>query len=282
MPTWDFDTPGVVRLDLEIPFGRVEIETATGDSTHVSLEGSDSVTRELVDNARVEAHQRGEDSEVIVEVKHRGFMFSIGRSPEIRLRVICPAGAEATVRTKSGDVRARGTYGSFEAKTASGDVEIEDVQGDARIKTASGDVSLESVGGQTQIQSTSGDVAIRQARGDLVVQAVSGDLWLREAGGSVHANTVSGDLRLEAVVAGTVEAQTVSGDVHVAVRRGSRVYVDATTISGSTASEFDLSDAPQDDADAEADAPLVEVRAKTVSGDITIARAPAPAQLPAG
>jgi DUF4097 and DUF4098 domain-containing protein YvlB len=282
MPTWDFDTPGHVRLDLEIPFGRVEIETAAGDSTHVSLEGNDSVTRELVDNARVEAHQRGESSEVVVEVKQRGFMFSIGRSPEIRLRVICPAGAEPTVRTKSADVRARGTYGSFEAKTASGDIQIEEVRGDARLKTASGDIALEAVGGQTQIQSTSGDVAIQQAHGDVVVQAVSGDLWLREAGASVHASTVSGDLRLEAVVAGAVEAQTVSGDVYVAVRRGSRVYVDATTISGSTGSEFDLSDAPQDHADAEADAPMVEVRAKTVSGDITVARAPAPAQLPAG
>ena len=132
------------------------------------------------------------------------------------------------------------TVGSFEAKTASGDVEIEEVQGDARVKTASGDVSLESVGGQTQIQSTSGDVALQQARGEVVVQAVSGDLWLRDAGAGVHANTVSGDLRLEAVVAGVVEAQTVSGDVYVAVRRGSRVYVDATTISGSTGSEFDL------------------------------------------
>jgi DUF4097 and DUF4098 domain-containing protein YvlB len=282
MPTWDFDTPGRVRLDLEIPFGRVEIETGADGSTHVSLEGNDSVTRELVEDARVEAHQRGESSEVIVEVKHRGFMFSIGRSPEIRLRVICPAGAEPTVRTKSADIRARGTYGSFEAKTASGDVQIEEVEGDARLKTASGDVSLESVGGQTQIQSTSGDVALQQARGEVVVQAVSGDLWLRDAGAGVHANTVSGDLRLEAVVAGVVEAQTVSGDVYVAVRRGSRVYVDATTISGSTGSEFDLSDAPQDDTDAEADAPLVEVRAKTVSGDITIARAPAQAQLPAG
>jgi DUF4097 and DUF4098 domain-containing protein YvlB len=281
MPTWDFDTPGQVRLDLEIPFGRIEIETATGETTHVSLEGNESVSRELIENARVDAHRRGDGTEVIVEVRHRGFMFSIGRSPEIRLRVICPPGADVIVRTKSADITARGSYRSLEAKTASGDIEIDEVAGDARIKTASGDVALQEVGGQTEIQSTSGDVALQRAGGDVIAKLVSGDLWIRDASGSIHANTVSGDQRVEAVVAGTIESNAISGDVYVGVRRGSRVYVDANTVSGSTSSEFDLSDAPHE-GEPDPDAPMVEVRAKTVSGDIMLARAPAPAPLPKG
>ena len=132
-----------------------------------------------------------------------------------------------------------------------------------------------------EIQSTSGDVALQRAGGDVTAKLVSGDLWIRDAGASVHANTVSGDQRLEAVLGGTVDANAISGDVYVGVRRGSRVYVDANTVSGTTSSELDLSDAPQE-APPDADAPMVEVRAKTVSGDIMIARAPAPAQLPRG
>lgn len=281
MPTWDFDTPGQVRLDLEIPFGRVEIETATGDTTHVSLEGNESFSRELIEEARVESHQRGENSEVVVEVRHRGIMFSLGRSPEIRLRVICPPEADVSIRTKSADITARGDYRAFEAKTASGDIEIDDVAGDLRVKTASGDVAVQEVGGQSEIQSTSGDVALQRAGGDVIAKLVSGDLWIRDAAASVHANTVSGDQRFEAVVSGAVDANAISGDVYVAVRRGSRVFVDANTVSGSTSSEFDLSDAPGE-SEPDADAPMVEVRAKTVSGDIMLARAPAPAQLPRG
>src|SRR5262249_32983424 len=143
MPTWDFDTPGKVRLDLEIPFGRVEIETATGETTHVSLEGNDSTTRELVEDARVEMQRRGAVRAVLVGVRHRGFMISIGRSPTIRLRVVCPPGADAVVRTKSADITGRGTYGSFEAKTASGDIEVDEIGGDLRVKTASGDVAAQ-------------------------------------------------------------------------------------------------------------------------------------------
>jgi len=280
MPTWDFDTPGQVRLDLEIPFGRIEVDTAEGDTTHVSLEGNESVSRELVENARVETYQRGDSAEVVVEVRHRGIMFSIGRSPEIRLRVTCPPGADMTARTKSADISARGNYRGVEVKTASGDIEIDEVESDARIKTASGDVSVQEVGGQAEIQSTSGDVALQRVGGDLIVKLVSGDLWVRDAGASVHANSVSGDQRLEAVFSGTVEATAISGDVYVAVRRGSRVYVDATTVSGSTSSELELSDAPTDDGEPDEDAPMIDVRAKTVSGDVMIARAPAPAQLP--
>ena len=279
MPTWDFDTPGQVRLDLEIPFGRIEIETGSGETTHVSLEGNESYSRELIEGARVESHQRGERSDVVVEVRSRGFMFSLGRTPEIRLRVVCPPEADVNVRTKSADMTARGSYRSVEVKTASGDIEIDEVSGDLRVKTASGDVSVQEVGGQTEIQSTSGDVALQRAGADVVAKLVSGDLWIRDAAASIHANTVSGDQRFEAVLGGTIEATAISGDVYVGVRRGSRVYVDANTVSGSTSSEFDLGDAPQEEAP-DADAPMVEVRAKTVSGDIVLARAPAPAQLP--
>jgi hypothetical protein len=283
MPDWTFDTPGPLRLYLELPAGDIQIDTVEGaTTTTVDLEALTSDGRELVDQAVVEAASRGDGHEVRVEVRARyGFFISFSRGPHVRLRVSCPPGADVVVFSKSADIEAHGRYGDFEVKTASGDASIDEVGGNAWVKSASGDLSLHEVHGTTQVQTASGDVAVQIARGDVVVKAVSGDLWIRDAGASVHANTVSGDVRLEAVVAGTIELQAVSGDVYVAVRRGSQVYVDANTVSGSTNSELELADAPQE-TEPQADAPMVEVRAKTVSGDIMIARAPAPAQLPAG
>jgi len=49
-------------------------------------------------------------------------------------------------------------------------------------------------------------------------------------------------------------------------------------VSGSTSSELDLGDAPAQEP--APDSPLVEVFAKTVSGDVRIERAPAPRQTP--
>lgn len=282
MPDWTFETPGPLRAVLELTFGEIEVDTVPGDTTHVSLEGDDPVTRDLIDKARVELKERGQGHELVVEVRHRGFMISLGRSPDIRVRITCPPGADLDVQTKSADLRARGSYGSIEAKTASGDMSIGEAAGDVRVKTASGDVSIEDVGGQMQVQSASGDVAVQRTGGPATVQAVSGDVWIRDAALSVHVNTVSGDQRIDAVVEGNVEAHAVSGDIQIGIRRGSAVYVDANTISGSTSSELDLGDAPDANESADDDAPLVEVRAKTVSGDISILRAGGPARLPAG
>ena len=121
------------------------------------------------------------------------------------------------------------------------------------------------------MQTASGDLHAGAVDGDIQAQLVSGDVYVREAGGSVTANTVSGDQRFEAVHQGRVDVKAISGDVSVGIRSGSRFYVDANTVSGDTSSEFELGDAPAEEVDP--DAPLVEVFAKTVSGDVRIERA---------
>jgi Putative adhesin len=286
MPSWDFDTPGAVRLDLELPFGRVDVDTDdSATETHVDLDGSGGDVQDLIDTAVVEARPRGSGDEVRVEIRRRsGFFISFGHGPELRLRVTCPSGADLVVRTKSADVRGRGRLGSAEVKTASGDIGLDTVTGDVRVKTASGDFTLSEGHGLTHVQTASGDVSVQQTRGDVTVQGVSGDVWIKDARQSAHVNTVSGDQRIDAVVEGSVETQAVSGDILIGVRRGSRVYVDANTISGSTSSELNLTDAPVDEASTDGDdeGPMVEVRAKTVSGDVSIVRAAAPTPTQAG
>jgi DUF4097 and DUF4098 domain-containing protein YvlB len=277
-----FYTPGDVRLNLELPAGKIEIESTQTDDTHVELEAvsDNEQVREMVETARIEEVRRGDGHEVIVEVRTRhGVWISFSRgpalrigTPEMRLRVRCPRGAELDIRTKSADIDARGHYGRADVKTASGDVSLERAAG-ADVKTASGDVHVERADGTLDVKSASGDVAVGTAARSATIQLVSGDLWVREANESLSANTVSGDQRIEAVGQGRVELKAISGDISVGVRRGTRLFVDANTVSGSTSSEVELGDSPADDSTS--DGPLVEVFAKTVSGDVRIERAPA-------
>jgi len=277
MRTATYETPGPLRVNLDVPVGRIEVETVEGTTTHIELEAVTSDMSEVVENARIECRERGSGHEVSVDVQSRfGIFISFGRSQDIRLRVTCPPGADLNVMTKSADLQARGRYGDVEMKTASGDGSVEEALGFLRFKSASGDLHAERVHGATNVQTASGDVAVFQADGDLTVQLVSGDLWVRDARSSVSANTVSGDQKLDAVHGGVMELRAVSVDIMVGIRRGARVFVDANTVSGSTTSELDLSDAPAGTEPAESDesAALVEVRAKTISGDIAIMRAP--------
>jgi hypothetical protein len=272
-----FSTPGSVRLNLEIPAGRIEIETDNSDETTVELEalsGNDFV-QELVRTARIESMRRGDGFEVFVEAKLRGgFWISFGRGPEIRLRVSCPKGTELDIRTKSADVQGRGEFRIADIKTASGDVSLDEVLEDARVKTASGDVQLERAGGVLSVNSASGDLHVGSVGGPSSIQLVSGDVYIRDAGDSITSNTISGDQRIDAVFQGRMDLRAVSGDISVGIRRGSRVYVDANTVSGSTVSELDLTDVPTEQVP-EGESTLVELFAKTVSGDVRIERAPA-------
>ncbi len=277
-----YATPGPLRLNLEIPAGEIEIETENTNETHVELEAiaNNDAIRDLVENSRIELVRLGDGHEVVVEAKSRpGVWISFSRGPDIRfggpdvrLRITCPHGADLEVRTKSADLRARGEYGTVDLKTASGDIQIDKAKGATRIKTASGDVHIAEVASSLEVQSVSGDLHAGSVQGDIRAQLVSGDVHVRDAGGSISTNTVSGDQRFEAVREGRVELKAISGDVMVGVRTGSRVYVDANTVSGSTSSELELSDAPVHETQAE-DAPLVELFVKTVSGDVRIERA---------
>lgn len=267
-----FEIDGPAEIDVRLASGDIEVDATLAGRVEVELIAHDEESQRLVDEARVELHDR----HLTVDLPHKrgsGFSFALvfGRQG-ITCRIRCPHQSGLAVRSKSADVTARGELGGLHVTTASGDVEADRVTGGVNVKSASGDVSVNEVGSGLNVQTASGVISVEVVRGPVNVQTASGDLSIGEAYDNVSANTVSGDQDHGAVMRGNVSAHSVSGDVSIAVRRGSKVFLDCNTVSGDTSSELELTtDEPS------GDGPLVEVRAKTVSGDIRITRAPAPA-----
>ena len=268
-----FDVEGPVELDVRLTSGDIEVDPTAEGRVEIELIAHDEESQRLVDNARIEINQHGHRPTVLVDVpQKRGFSISIFGRSGIECRIRCPHDSGLSVRTKSADISTRGTIGGLNVATASGDLDIDRVSGGVNIKSASSDFSAREVRGGVNIQTASGDIDLSIAHGPVNVTSVSGDISIGEAYDNVNANSVSGDQDHGAVMQGIVAAHSVSGDVTIAVRRGSKAFLDCTTVSGDTTSELELtSDAPA------GDGPLVEIRAKTVSGDIRITRAPAPA-----
>jgi DUF4097 and DUF4098 domain-containing protein YvlB len=246
-----FTTPGPLRLDLSIPSGSIEVDTADGEETHVELTASNE--RDL-DDARVELRERRGGHELVVCVdRTRGLLGGVrvfNGGGRYSLRVRCPRGADLVVRTASADVDARGSFGAGDVVVVTGRATLGAFAGDVAVKTVSGDVTLESAGGKLTAQTVSGAVEIGEAA----------------AGGTTK--SVSGDVRL-VVGAGEVSATSVSGDIEVAIRSGAQLHVDANSVSGTLDTEVPLGDVPGDGGDG----PAVDVRARTVSGDFRIVRA---------
>ena len=286
MRTETFQTPGETRLDIRLGAGEVRIETAEVQETTVVLEPlrDNDASKAAIENARVELRDRGKGHEVVIDVRDRGR--GIFRNAEVLVAVTSPEGTSVESKSGSADVEGHGRFGSVEVETGSGDVEFGEIAGDAhvnaasgdvqlgsiggdvRANTASGDVQIREIGGEAKINSASGDVIIREVRGELSVNSASGDVLVREAASTVGLNTASGDQEIGSVTTGKVTLKSASGDLKVGIREGTSLWVDARSRSGEVRSELPVSELPPD-----GNGPSVELRANTMSGDITVARA---------
>lgn len=273
-----FAVDGPVALTIRAPAGTVDVEAAEGlAEASVELEPRDEDGARAVAEAVVELRRGGGRPELVVDIQHgirfggrRGLRVTIavGKGPELRIRLRVPARSSLDIATEAADVVARGTFDGADVRTASGDVRLEAVDGNATVKSVSGDVSLGGVSGEADVNSISGDAVIGSVQGAGKIHSVSGDIEVREAAASLKVKTISGDARIGSVVQGSVEMQSVSGDLTLGLHPGSRLWVDARSTSGRTRSDLPLSDAP-----ASEDRPLVELRAKSVSGNISVVRA---------
>jgi hypothetical protein len=242
----------------------------------VELEPLSNGSSDAVEDATVEL-RGGERPELVVDVQHgfriggrRGPKLSIivGKGPSIGIRIRVPLGSSANILTEAADIVGTGVFDEVEVKTVAGDVRIDEVANDATVKSVSGDVALSGVGGTAAVNSVSGDAMIGSVAGPATVHTVSGDIEIREGRSSLNVKTISGDAEIRSATEGEVAMQSVSGDLTLGVRAGSKLWVDARSTSGKTISELELGDQPPAN-----DGPLVEFRAKSMSGDIRVVRA---------
>jgi hypothetical protein len=282
-----FETPGHVTVQIRGRAGEVQLTTHDQPTTEIEMTGG----ADLVEAIRIDHSPR--DQRVVIDVAKSGSGRASGRLGALRgdldlltLSVRLPITSDIDVSTSSATIRGDGRYGRVGIRTTSGDVTVERVDGDLRTDTASGNVRVGSVGGDVRIETASGDVRSGPLKGPNTIATVSGDVMIDAAlehlsvktvsgdvavgglhqGGRFH--TVSGDQRVRRIVAGEVRLDTTTGDLTVEIVPGALVKVDVQTVTGHLRSEIDLDDdGPSTDA-----GPRVDLRARTISGDVTLLR----------
>ena len=269
MPEYRFETHSPVNLVVEISKGNVNVRcTETTEST-VLVEGKhadDVVVEQHGDSIRVTEPGRGRifgDNALQVEVT-----VPEGSNPAVRtgsadIQLEGRAG-HAQVRSGSGDVTVDSVDGHLLVETGSGEIRVDDVRGNLNVKSGSGDVEIGEAGGNSAISTGSGDVTVETTRGNTVVKTGSGDLSVDQAHGDTAFSTGSGDVSIDHVHRGRVTVKGASGDVEIGVQAGVPVWTDITTVSGTIRSDLEGAGQPEEGQD------HIEVRAKTVSGDIAL------------
>ena len=270
-----FETPGEVSVQVRIPSGRVVVGTTEAPVTEVEVVPMGRRGEEAVEQIRIEHHQRGGRHVVSVEQRNRieWGPIQISWGGDVEVRINCPIGSELELNGASTDFKAEGQYGRVSVRTASGDIRLEEVRGKLELKTASGDVKLERLEADNALlQTVSGDVEIGFVAADVALRTISGDVEVGVIRGPLAVSTTSGDVVLRSLEAGELRVQSVSGDSRIGIGRGTRIWIDASSVSGDMSSELQMGG---EVAEAEVESPseVVPVYVKTVSGDVEIVRA---------
>jgi Toastrack DUF4097 len=233
-----FATPAPPELRINLPSGDVRVQTSAGATqTYVELSGPNE------DDARIEQRR----DQIVIEVERKKL---VGLRGDYTVLVTAPFGTKVDANFASADFEGIGRFGTVSIDTASGGVRLEAVDGRLEVNSASGDVRAEFVGDAVRVNSASGDVTIGEAGQDAKIRTASGDIEIRSA------------------VRGKIDVTSASGDVEVGIRKGSNVFIDASSMSGEMSSELDVSDTPSD-----SDGPHIDFRARTMSGDVVVRRA---------
>lgn len=270
-----FETPEGVSLRVRLPTGRVVVGTADAPRTTVELVPLGRRGQDALEDVEVRIDERRGGHVITIEQRDR-FRFGpiqISWGADLEARITCPPGSNLELSSGSTDLRVDGELGDVEVKTASGDVELDSVRGKLQVKTASGDVSVGVIESDATLTTVSGDLRIDRLRATLEARSVSGDVTIGEVAAPPIPSTTSGDVDLDTAGAGEVRVQTISGDARIGIARGMRVWIDAASVSGALESGLGLADQVPDADSGEGQGPVVPLRVKTVSGDVSVARA---------
>lgn len=264
-----FTTPRPVSLVVELRTGDLVVRTGEVTETVVDVDGPDAGTMSVEQHGNeiwvAAPRRRGgflDDDEPVsvhISVPHDSRLSAKLGSADVRVDGRL---GQATVRTGTGDVRVERVGGETSVESGSGDVRVESVDGALRLKCGTGSVVLGRVGAAAEVSTGSGDVLVSSASEPVAVKSGSSDLRVGDAVEDLVLSTASGDIVVDRMRQGRLTAKNVSGDITVGVPDGIPVWTDVSSLTGSVRSDLRGAGRPQEGE------PFLEVRAKTVSGDV--------------
>jgi len=266
MTTFNLDVPSELAVDLKLPIGHVEFAVGPAGHATVELTATGGLGEQLIEESRVELV----GNRLIVHAPERGTrglgLFRARVSGSIRVAITIPEGADLSADVAAADIDAPVPFRSVEVRSASGDVRLGNVAGSASVHTASGDVDLGDVDGDLAAATASGDIHVGAVCGAATARTASGDIAISSLGSDARLRSVSGDVDVRELIGGDVDVASTSGDVQLRVASGLQIHLDVSSVSGELRSDLGGGDGTTGEVD-------LSLRARSVSGDITISRA---------
>jgi DUF4097 and DUF4098 domain-containing protein YvlB len=281
MPT--FDTPEPISATIDVVLGEIRVVAGDRADTVVEVLPTDPSRKADVTAAEQTRVEFGNGKLLVKTSKrwrHWGFSSDTG---SVDVSIELPTGSHVHSTASMGDFHGEGQLGDCRIKismgsirldsvralnlgTASGAVVVDQVAGPLEANTGAGEVRIGQIAGTGLVKNSNGDTKITEIGGDLRVRAANGNIAVERAHASIDARTANGRIRVGEVVRGKVVLESATGELEIGIHEGTAAYLDLNAMTGRVHNELESSDAPGKEEE------RVEVRARTVSGDIVVRR----------
>ncbi|GAB3230248.1 hypothetical protein GCM10027447_24460 [Glycomyces halotolerans] len=263
----EFTHDGPITTSVTLAEGSVTVTGHESDLVLVEIKPAQRTEGDgdAADLARVEfenGHLR-----VVAPEKPQNWLFK--KQIGVHIGIKLPVGSDVAVKSTSAPISLHGKLGSVSINTVAGSATVEHAA-NLRANTVSGSVSAIEVADDYRANTASGQVRADRIGGDFSAKTVAGAVRVDKLEGSASVNTLSGGIEIGALRSGTCRANTVSGRISLGVVSGTDVWMDLDAKAGTVTSELaagDTSPAPSNEGTS------LEVRARSVSGDIYLHRA---------
>lgn len=277
MPT--YETPDAVEASIDVGVARVVVVASDVPRTRVEITPSDPQRAADVALAR-DSRADWSDGRLRVHVPRRTRLF--GRTESVDVHVELPSGSAVDLRSRYGDVQARGPLGRSRFEVAYGDVTLEQTEdlqlvtpyGVVDVGTVEGDLDLRSGHGRTRVGRVAGTTTVRGTHGDVefgtvegpLTASLSGGLFIGRALAVVDASSAYGVVRVQELLGSGARVTTSYEGIEVGVPTGTAAWLDAESQHGTVRTELPPRTAPED-----ADR-TVELHLRSGHGDILVRR----------
>jgi hypothetical protein len=275
---------GVRDIRIEMQMAHVSVVVSPRDDIAVSARASNpgrAGDRNAAAGVRIE--QVG--TSLVVTGPRRLTVFGPGDTVDLHVEV--PTGCDADVAVKYGSARLDGPLGvvrttvdygdtvldtaeRLEHRGGHGGIRVTEVARDADISLKSGTARVGRVGGSLRLTNTDGASVVGSVAGRAEIATSSGRVELGSAGGDVVMRSAYGGVHIRELVRGVTRIDGSYGAVHLGVRAGTAVWLDATSQHGAVHTDLAADTGPEEGEE------TLELHVRTGYGNISIHRSEAP------
>ena len=231
--TKNYTVTGRANVRIDTNDGGVRVGTSDSKNVEFRVEYEGY---EMDKNLHVEAHQSGDQVELVARVTgHWGFSWG-GRGRRLHIEVRMPKDADLNAHTGDGSVEASSINGNVTVETGDGSIRANTLTGNIDLHTHDGSINVDTLKGDIKLHTGDGSIEARELDGKL--DADSGDGHVRVAGRFDSLAIKTGDGSVDTRVlpgskmAGSWNIRTGDGSVDLSLPGDFQANIDASTGDG--------------------------------------------------